>query len=55
MKLTNTFKQWLINNNYRPTIGTPRCEYSGLPDYHTKEGKLYNTIKLAIRWNEHNQ
>ena len=53
---TKTFKEWLSDSGYKPTIGTPQST-SGLPDFHTKNDKrgygvLYNTVKLCIEFND---
>jgi hypothetical protein len=51
MQQIATFKNWLSDNNYKPTNGTPSFP-SGLTDYHTKEGVYYSTIKLCIEYND---
>jgi hypothetical protein len=47
-------KQWLNDNNYKPTIGTPKSP-NGLTYCHTKDdergyGVLYDTTKLMIEF-----
>ena len=47
-------KQWLNDNNYKPTIGTPQSP-NGLTYCHTKDdergyGVLYDTTKLMIEF-----
>ena len=49
MEQSQDFKQWLTDNNYTPTIGTPR-DNIGLPDYHLKNNKLFNTLSLCIEY-----
>ena len=56
---TKTFKEWLSDSGYRPTIGTPRSP-SGLPDFHTKDddrgyGVIYSTVELCIEFIDLNE
>jgi hypothetical protein len=46
-----TFKEWLSDNDYKPTNGTPMFP-SGLTEFHEKESVLYNTVKLCIQFND---
>ena len=48
---TIAFENWLSDNNYKPTNGTPSFP-SGLTDYHTQEGAYYSTTKLCIEYND---
>ncbi len=52
-KVTKTnkgFKQWLLDNGYTQTIGTPVDSNSGLTDYYKGKTRLHKTSTLIFEY-----
>ena len=49
-KTNKGFKQWLLDNGYTQTIGTPVDSNSGLTDYYDGETGLHKTSTLILEY-----
>ncbi len=49
-KTNKGFKQWLLDNGYTQTIGTPVDSNSGLTDYYHGKTRLHKTLTLILEY-----